>query len=88
MRETVLQQIEDMVAIIYSIDKQGLDKAFVELIDNLLKLVDKEQLEGNEGFNQVLLNLQESYIKKDLVELADVLQYQLRLFLEEGTVLS
>ena len=82
MKEKVIQKIDDIVEIIYSIDKVNLDQAFVELIDCLVAYIDQEQLVNNVELNEILLNLQNSYSKKDLVELADVLLYQLKAFFE------
>lgn len=82
MKEKVVQQIEYIVEVIYSIDKMNLDQAFVELIDRLVAYIDQKQLVNNVELNEILLNLQNSYNKKDLVELADVLLYQLKAFFE------
>lgn len=82
MRESILQQIDKMIVIIYSIDKVGLDQAFVDLIDMLLKLIEEESFASCVELNQILLELQNAYMKKDLVDLADALQYSLKTFLE------
>lgn len=82
MRKAVLQQIDKLVIIIYSIDKAGLDKAFIDLIDMLMKLIEEESFADCIELNQILLELQNAYVKKDLVDLADVLQYSLKTFLE------
>lgn len=83
MREECFAQIEKIVDILYSPDKAGVDEAFVELIDKLFALIEKEGLAESLELNQILLNLQNAYAKKDLVDLADVLLYQLKVFLEK-----
>jgi hypothetical protein len=84
MREECFAQIEKIVDILYSPDKVGVDEAFVELIDKLFALIEKEGLAESLELNQILLDLQNAYAKKDLVDLADVLLYQLKVFLEQG----
>jgi hypothetical protein len=83
VREECFAQIEKIVDILYSPDKAGVDEAFVELIDKLFALIEKEGLAESLELNQILLNLQNAYAKKDLVDLADVLLYQLKVFLEK-----
>ena len=82
MREVVLQQIGRIINIIYSIDKIALDEAFAVLIESLFKLVEEEIFISNGEFNQILVELEDAYTKKDLVDLADVLLYRLKPFLE------
>lgn len=83
MKEILLEEITHIIDIIYSADKVGLDTAFVELIDSLLRMVEEQGLTANMEFNKILIELQAAYIKKDLVDLADVLSYQLKPFIEE-----
>lgn len=78
----VIDKIDNMVEILYSVDKNDIDKNFMELIESLLQLVEVENLAGNPEFNQILTELQNAYVKKDLVELADVLNYRLKPFVE------
>ena len=82
MKATILQQIEKLIEVIYSIDKNGIDKAFLELVDSLIPFMEEEGLAGDMEFNTILTELQNAYVKKDLVELADVLNYRLKLFVE------
>ena len=82
MKKKVVEQIDNIVAIIYSIDKVNLDQAFVELIDCLVVYIEQEQLINDVELNEILLSLQNAYSKKDLVELADVLLYELKEFVE------
>lgn len=82
MIECVLEKIDNLVEILYSADKNDIDKNFMELIESLLQLVEEENLAGNLEFNQILLELQNAYVKKDLVDLADVLNYRLKPFIE------
>lgn len=82
MLELVLEKIDNLIEILYSVDKNGIDENFMELIEVLLQLVEAEKLTGNVEFNQILMELQNAYVKKDLVELADVLKYRLKLFLQ------
>lgn len=82
MRENILQQVDSIVEILYSVDKVGLDKAFVVLVESLFKLVEEENLINSVEFNQILVELESAYTKKDLVDLADVLLYKLKVFLE------
>lgn len=82
MVEQVLEKIDTLIEILYSVDKNDIDKNFMELIESLLQLVEVENLAGNLEFNQILMELQNAYVKKDLVELADVLSYRLKPFVE------
>lgn len=88
MRDEVLLQIDKIVDIIYSVDKVGIDDEFLSLIDVLALAVNQEQLSENSSLNAILLNLQEAYEKRDLVDLADVLLYQLKVFFEPATIVS
>jgi CRISPR/Cas system-associated protein Csm6 len=83
MREECFAQIEKIVDILYSPDKVGVDEAFVELLDKLFVLIEKEGLAESAELNQILLELQNAYAKKDLVDLADVLLYRLKVYLEQ-----
>ena len=82
MVEQVLNKIDNLVEILYSVDKNDIDKNFMELIESLLQLVEAENIAGNLEFNQILVELQNAYVKKDLVDLADVLNYRLKPFIE------
>lgn len=84
MKEKLLKQIEQMISVIYSVDKAKLDENFTELIDCLIKAIDEEYIPVNENFNDILIKIQMAYEKKDLVELADLLLYQLKEFCEEN----
>lgn len=82
MRKVIIEQIERIIEILYSVDKNDIDKNFMNLIESLLQLVEVENLVGNPEFNQILTELQNAYVKKDLVDLADVLNYRLKPFVE------
>lgn len=82
MKEEVLEQIDILVERIYSVDKPGLDEGFAALIRGLLALVDRIPAEAVTQLNEILLQLEAAYIKKDLVELADILIYELKVLLE------
>ena len=82
MVEKIFGQIDTLVEILYSVDKDDIDKKFMELVEGLLQLIETENLAGNPEFNNILLELQNAYVKKDLVELADVLNYRLKPFVK------
>lgn len=88
MKGEVLLQIDKIIEIIYSVDKVGIDNEFLVLIDMLVASVNEEQIAENSSLNTILLNLQEAYEKRDLVDLADVLLYQLKVFFEPATIVS
>lgn len=88
MKDEVLLQIDKIIEIIYSVDKIGIDNAFLVLIDMLVAAVNEEQIAENSSLNVILSNLQEAYERRDLVDLADVLLYQLKIFFEPTTIVS
>lgn len=62
------EQIEKLVKIIYTPDKTDFEQEFVVLLDG----IDRALQEGKE-IAQYLNPLQEAYVKKDYIALADVL---------------
>lgn len=82
MKENVIELSEKIVDIIYTPDQDGLNQAFIELMDVLLNFISQENIQDNFNLNQELLAMQSSFIKKDYGELADILHYDLKSKLE------
>lgn len=78
MFESILLAVKNLVEEIYTIDQNQLDSYFVHFLDELEKLVMNM---GEIGFrvdvSEELSMLQECCRKRDLVELADFLLYEL-----------
>ncbi len=82
MKENVIELLEKIVDIIYTPDQDGLNQAFIELMDVLLNFISQENIQDNFDLNQELLAMQSSFMKKDYGELADILHYDLKSKLE------
>lgn len=78
MKENVIKLLEKIVDIIYTPDQDGLNQAFIELMDVLLNFISQESIQDNFDLSQELLAMQSSFMKKDYGELADVLHYDLK----------
>lgn len=74
MKETLLEIIDQLVDVIYSVDQKGLDLKFIEFLDGIEQYIQSNKIE----LNQELLMLQTAYINKDLVQLADILLYEIK----------
>lgn len=78
MFEGILSAVKQLAEEIYTVDQNRLDSYFVLFLDELEKLVMNM---GKIGFqvdvSEELSVLQECYEKRDLVELADFLLYEL-----------
>lgn len=77
MKEDIIELSEKIVDIIYTPDQDGLNQAFIELMDLLLKFISEGSMQNGLDLNQELLAMQSSFMKKDYGELADVLHYDL-----------
>lgn len=74
-----LDAIEKMVDIIYSPDQDGLDSAFVQILDSILGFIENMAKEGYlVDMTEELKLLQDAYLKKDYLELADALLYDIK----------
>lgn len=76
MMEEIGSQIVKLVNIIYTPDQKDFDKEFIVFLD-LMDVYLTKQAE-NEQLMKMLMTLQEAYIKKDYVEIADVLLYEIK----------
>lgn len=78
MFESILLAVKNLVEEIYTTDQNQLDSYFVLFLDELEKLVIKmEKIDFRVDVSEELTVLQECYKKRDLVELADFLLYEL-----------
>lgn len=75
MKYAIQKNIEQLVGAIYKLEMKKIDAEFIGLLDNIESYV---ELHPDENWNGVLLHIQESYVKKDYVELADALLYELK----------
>lgn len=78
MEESIIELSEKIVDIIYTPDQDGLNQAFIELMDLLLNFISGGDIPKGFDLNQELLDMQSSFMKKDYGELADVLHYDLK----------
>lgn len=78
MNDDIIELLENLVDIIYTPDQEGLNEAFIRLMDVLMNFLSQENLPGELDINQELLDIQNAFVKKDYGELADVLHYDLR----------
>lgn len=84
LNEKPLSVLEDLVNIIYSPDQEGLDNAFVDILDAFTELVEGMAVKGyTVDMTEELMLLQSAYMKKDYVELADVLLYDIKPSIQE-----
>lgn len=67
------EQLEKIVSIIYMPDKPNFETEFVALLDLIEKNLSKIS-----DVNRHMLSLQNAYVKKDYVDLADELLYELK----------
>lgn len=78
MFEGILLAIKQLAEEIYTVDQNQLDSYFVLFLDEVEKLViNMEKIGFRVDFSEELSALQECYRKRDLVELADFLLYEL-----------
>lgn len=84
MFEGVLSAIDDLINEIYTIDQNQLDKKFVVFIDKLNGLISElAAIDFQVDISEETLVLQNCYEKRDLVELADYLLYNLKISILE-----
>lgn len=84
LNEKPLAAIEEMLNIIYSPDQEGLDHAFVEILDSFTEMIEGMAVKGySVDMTEELTLLQNAYLKKDYVELADALLYDIKPELEQ-----
>ncbi len=84
LNEKPLSVLEEMVNIIYSPDQEGLDHAFINILDAFTELVEEMATLGyTVDMTEELMLLQSAYMKKDYVELADVLLYDIKPAIQE-----
>ena len=74
MEKIICQQIDDLVDSIYLLDVKKVDQQFIALLDQLDKYISQRT---DISWNEILLNIQETYMHKNYVRLSDLLLYQL-----------
>lgn len=74
------ERIDDLVETIYTPDQNMLDEKFITLLDALEQFMGemKEDLEVINYINEVLVKLQQSYLVKDYIYMADLLLYGIK----------
>lgn len=78
MFEGILLAVKKLVEEIYTADQKQFDSYFVVFLDELEKLVNNlGKIDFQVDVSEELLALQECYKKRDLVELADFLLYEM-----------
>ena len=56
-------------------DQKEIDRSFVEMLDGLAQYIDENSMDR---INGTLLEIQEAYMKKNYVCMADLLLYELK----------
>ena len=70
-----MNQIDCVVKMIYKMDQKEIDRSFVEMLDGLVQYINER---STDKINGVLLEIQEAYMKKDYICMADLLLYELK----------
>ena len=79
MNEKPLEKIDELINIIYTPDQDGLDQAFLQVLDSFGEMIrEMSELGYMVDMTEELVSLQEAYIKKDYIELADSLLYEIK----------
>ena len=82
--EKILVTIEELINIIYSPDQNGFDRVLLQILDMFDKMIqDMLELGYTVDMTEELLPLQNAYMKKDYVELADILLYDIKPKIQE-----
>lgn len=71
----MLDLIDQVVKVIYQMDQKEIDRSFVEMLDGLAQYIDENSMDR---INGTLLEIQEAYMKKNYVCMADLLLYELK----------
>lgn len=77
LKEELLKNIDNLVKSIYELSTKEIENGFIQLLDSIEPLVSAEM---EIDWNTLLINIQEAYVNKNYVELADVLLYKLKPF--------
>lgn len=80
MDDKLVIVIDDVVDAIYKLEIKKIDAKFVELLDGLDSFIRENP---DEKWDNVVIALQNAYIKKDYVEFADVLLYDIKPLIQE-----
>ncbi len=75
MKEELLENIDNLVKSIYELSTKEIETGFIQMLDNIEPLVSTEV---GIDWNTLLINIQEAYVNKNYVELADLLLYELK----------
>lgn len=75
MKEELLENIDNLVKSIYELSTKEIETGFIQLLDSIEPLVSSEV---GIDWNTLLINIQEAYVNKNYVELADLLLYELK----------
>ena len=75
MEKQICETIDCLVEAIYHLEMKRLDNTFVQLLDELEEYI----MQKPSGiWEELLLHMQDSYIRKDYVRFADILLYKLK----------
>lgn len=75
MKEELLENIDNLVKSIYELSTKEIETGFIQLLDSIEPLVSADV---GIDWNTLLINIQEAYVNKNYVELADLLLYELK----------
>jgi hypothetical protein len=79
MQSTVIEAIDHLVMEIYTLEQKELPQRFLDVIDAMGNFIQEMQEKGYSVDLLEELNLiQDAYQRKDYVELADVLLYEIK----------
>lgn len=84
MNKGVLEAIERLITIIYEPDQDGLVEEFSKLVEEFMTFIQKMYEIGyTVDINEELLKVQHAFEKKDYIQLADILLYEVKPSFEE-----
>lgn len=79
MIEKIICVIEELVQAIYSVEQKGIDTIFLKLLEELMVYEETMRKEGRVlHIDKELVGIQNAFLQKDYVNLADELLYGLK----------
>ena len=75
MEQQICETIDCLVEAIYRLELKKIDNTFVQLLDELGEYIGQRT---SGVWDTLLLNIQDSYVRKDYVRFADILLYELK----------
>lgn len=80
------EKIDDLVLTIYTPDQELLDEKFIAILDGLEVFM--EEMKENAGIvnsmNEILVGVQQAYVVRDYIYMADLMLYGIKEILKEA----